>query len=272
MIARYGILCRPWRPLASTLARGAIRARLGSTDVTAAEDESNGDTAQPDPQARLNVRRILRKVPAASGSDGFLPEQVRRMMRRIPHPLIVILAQDTRDPLHSGLPSGLLVSSFNTITLAPVPYVSFNLKVPSSTYKEIQKSGGFIASAISNPQIARDFLLDKESAEYRTALRENVVSYRSILKTGRGGIWWMKCSFMEKKSVEVGDHVVVIGKVINAKFYKGSQNQALIYSEGKYKIAGEGVDAIASTQRQEDEEFEKALEKRNLLSEARSGK
>ncbi|KAL8656496.1 MAG: hypothetical protein Q9210_000211 [Variospora velana] len=262
MIARYGIL-RPWRPLVSTLSRGAIRARFGSTDITA-EDDSNGDTAQPDPQSPLDVRRILRKVPAASGSDGFLPEQVRRMMRRIPHPLIVILAQDTRDPLHSGLPSGLLVSSFNTITLTPVPYVSFNLKVPSSTYKEIQNSGGFVASAISSPRIARDFLLNKESAEYRTALRNNVVSYRSILKAGKGGIWWMKCSFMEKKSVEVGDHVVVIGKVINAKFYNRSQDQALIYSEGKYRIAGEGVDALASTQRQEDEEFEKALEKRKV--------
>ncbi|KAI4206418.1 MAG: hypothetical protein LQ348_000978 [Seirophora lacunosa] len=249
MNARHGIL-RPWRPLASFTSPRTIQTRFRSTDVTA-KYNGNGGTAPSHPQPTLDVPRTPKtaETVAAAATDGLLSEQVRRMMRRVPHPLIVILAQGTQNPHHSGLPSGLLVSSFNTITLTPAPYVSFNLKVPSSTYQSIQTSGGFVASAISNPHTARDFFLRKESVEYRTALRENVVDDgRSILRDGKGGIWWMECSFMDKESVEVGDHVVVIGKVMRAGLYRESRDQVLIYSEGKYRVAGEGVDVTTSPQ------------------------
>lgn len=182
------------------------------------------------------------------------------MMRLVPHPLTIILARETESPL----PSGLVVSSFNTITLDPTPYVSFNLKLPSSTYTKIQKSGIFGASAFSNPDIAKDFLLDKESAAYRTALRKNVPEGETRLRTGKGGIWWMGCQFMEKESVQVGDHLVVIAKVLNAEYYdefygpmENVRGSPLIYLEGRYRTAGEPVDHVPSAHHLEDERFER---------------
>ncbi|KAL8708200.1 MAG: hypothetical protein Q9220_006870 [cf. Caloplaca sp. 1 TL-2023] len=162
-------------------------------------------------------------------------------MREIPHPLTIITAQSAK----SAQPAGLLVSSFNTITLQPIPYVSFNLRLPSSTYDEIKQSNTFTASAITSVQLAKDFLLDKKDARYADALRRNVENNRGgRLKVGRGGLWWMKCQWAEEKSVVVGDHVVVVGRVVEGDHYGDFDDPRkvtalpLIYSKGRYRNAG----------------------------------
>ncbi|KAI4190327.1 MAG: hypothetical protein L6R41_000853 [Letrouitia leprolyta] len=189
-----------------------------------------------------DVETQASKIPE---KDLPLSEQVRAMMRRIPHPLTVITAQSA----HSPLPSGLLVSSFSTITLSPSPYVSFNLKLPSSTYSEIQQSRTFVASAISKVELAKDFLLDKKDPRFLVALDRNVRNGENKLQDGRGGISWMKCQYMERESVKVADHVVVIGKVTETGFYSDKTKSAekadyppLIYSESKYRFAGEPIE------------------------------
>ncbi|KAL8761628.1 MAG: hypothetical protein Q9184_002275 [Pyrenodesmia sp. 2 TL-2023] len=256
MSARHGIF-RAWRPLRLPFFGRRTTQNLFSTRKVYNDD--NVDQTSP-PSTLKTQKGGTPETPAPAKSTRASPWQIRGMMRLVPHPLTIILAQDTE----SALPSGLLVSSFNTITLDPVPYVSFNLKLPSATYTKIQKSGVFGASAFSNPDIAKDFLLDKDSAAYRTALRKNVREGKTMLKTGKGGIWWMGCQFMEKESLQVGDHLVVIAKVVGAEyyneFYKPRENvqaSALIYLDGRYRTAGEPVDHFPSPQRLEDERFER---------------
>ncbi|KAL8999493.1 MAG: hypothetical protein Q9169_001698 [Polycauliona sp. 2 TL-2023] len=173
-------------------------------------------------------------------------EDVRSLMRQIPHPLTVILAQD---PTTASPPAGLLVSSFNTVTLYPTPYVSFNLKLPSSTYDAIKASRTFTASAVADVQLAKDFLLDKRAEGYVETMRSNVDDQHSgLLKPGRGAIWWMKCRWAEQKSQPVGDHVIVVAEVLGAAYYTSSvegkaraSDKPLIYSEGKYRNAGQSI-------------------------------
>ncbi|KAL8717682.1 MAG: hypothetical protein Q9225_005090, partial [Loekoesia sp. 1 TL-2023] len=109
----------------------------------------------------------------------------------------------------------------------------------------------FVASAISSVQLARDFLLDKKDRRYAVALEGNTGNDgESKLARGKGGIWWMRCRYMERESVKVADHVVVIGKVTETGFYGDdpavvemvSNPRPLIYSEGRYRVAGEQVD------------------------------
>ncbi|KAL8946409.1 MAG: hypothetical protein Q9222_007194 [Ikaeria aurantiellina] len=162
-------------------------------------------------------------------------------MGEIPHPLTIITAQSAK----STQPAGLLVSSFNTITLQPNPYVSFNLRLPSSTYDEIKQSNTFTASAITSVQLAKDFLLDKKDVRYAHALESNVEGNQdSKLRAGRGGLWWMKCRWAEEKSVVVGDHIVMIGNVVEGDYYGDLDDSGkmtappLIYSKGRYRNAG----------------------------------
>lgn len=233
MISRH-VIFRALRPLPPNPAGVTTQRRLLNSTRNGTSHEYGKSFSQ-----NVNI-----KVPEIPEMEPSLPEQVRAMMRRIPHPLTIITARSA----HSTLPSGLLVSSFNTITLSPSPYVSFNLKLPSSTYSEIQQSQTFVASAISRAELAEDFLRDKKDPGFSAALNRNVHNGETRLQSGRGGIWWMRCQVMERESVKVADHIVVIGKVIETGFYsnntKGTENmknQPLIYSEGEYRVAGEAI-------------------------------
>ncbi|KAI4159325.1 MAG: hypothetical protein LQ342_006648 [Letrouitia transgressa] len=174
-----------------------------------------------------------------------LTNSVRTLMRQVPHPLTVVIAQHPHQPT----PSGLLVSSFNTVTLAPTPYVSFNLKLPSSTFAAIEASGRFTASAINSAQLARAFLNNGTapagSCAAATGVVQNVQN-GTLVKRGRGGVWWMHCVWTREKSTQVGDHLVIIGKVVQAGSYGASESQAgdqrMVYLDGKYQYVGQIVD------------------------------
>ncbi|KAL8966877.1 MAG: hypothetical protein Q9183_003172 [Haloplaca sp. 2 TL-2023] len=186
------------------------------------------------------------RLPEIPAEHDTLQDKVRGLMRTLPHPLTIIAAQSKK----SHHASGLLVSSFNTITLDPTPHVSFNLKLPSSTYDEMRKDGIFTASAIKDVDIAQDFLRDKQQdPEYEAALIRNVSrNAHGRLAQQKGGLWWMRCRMLGDKCVRVGDHVVVVGEVVDAQRYPDRnvegkvRGEALIYCKGKYRYAGPTIE------------------------------
>ena len=115
--------------------------------------------------------------------------------------------------------SGCLVSSFNTVTLTPKPYVSFNIRLPSFTYSTIQASNGFTASGLKDARVAdgfvnRKFKWNDPHGPYGGSFLHGSVEADGRLKKGKGGTWWMRCRLLGEKCVEVGDHVVVVAKVL----------------------------------------------------------
>lgn len=163
-------------------------------------------------------------------------------MRDVPHPLTVITANAP-----DGRLTGLLVSSFSTVTIHPDPHVSFNIKLPSSTYEEIARTGRFSSTIIWSVQTARSFLRRKD--------RPSVLSSEAVSggqnHTGLldGSIFTLECKWLEKKSVQVGDHVIMVGRV--TEYTKGPTSEAsrgpLMYRDGRYVNA-------SSLKPQEDEE------------------
>lgn len=144
-------------------------------------------------------------------------------MRLVPHHLTAIVSIDPSSPL----PSGLLVSSFNTVTLSPIPMVSFNIKLPSSTYTAIRASRSFTASAINSAPTAR-MLVDGRP--------DHVVATSGRLKMGAGGVWWMRCTWVPEKSMEVGDHMIVVGEVMETgKYGEGGEGRVVVYLNGGYR-------------------------------------
>ena len=161
-------------------------------------------------------------------------------MRGVPHALTIIISSRPSDPGDPNSPegeqSGLLVSSFNTVTLSPKPFVSFNIKVPSRTYNAIQASGKFTASGIGNPRTASSFVNGSDPGW------KGMVGTDGKLKPGMGGLWWMRCSWTRQNSVQIGDHVIVVGIVQEARRYGDSasaEDRSLVYAGGKYWRLGE---------------------------------
>ena len=164
-------------------------------------------------------------------------------MRSTAHPVTVVIAkeklQSSADDQSLHMYRGLLVSSFNTVTLRPKPYVSFNLRLPSSTYDAICQSRTFTASGITNAVVADSFVKARDNGK----AWEQFLGKNGRLKEGLGGTWWMRCAWEQERSVQVEDHVVIIAEVISAGTYTDWNGQpGLIYAEGKYRWVGHAVD------------------------------
>lgn len=48
----------------------------------------------------------------------------------------------------------------------------------------------------------------------------------------------MRCQLVEGKCVEIGDHVVVVGEVLEAKGFKSEGSVGLVYAQGSYRFVG----------------------------------
>ena len=191
---------------------------------------------------------IIQRKRSANSSSAKKPKQtkthsndlssrMRRLMRPVPHPLAVITSfQPGQSPTDQPQPHGLLVSTFNTVTLAHPPRVSFNIRLPSSTWDAIQASKHFKACSIDNPHIAKHFTQTQSKGP---AWWKGVIGKDGILRDWIAGSWWMECRLASGPSVEVGDHMIVVGEVLKAGNYGDWENrrvweEPLLYANGAY--------------------------------------
>ncbi|PGH09075.1 hypothetical protein GX51_00828 [Blastomyces parvus] len=113
------------------------------------------DTPEP-PETTIPTQR-----EATSPSETQLGDQVRLLMRRVPHPVAIITSTDPKAPTAQTAFRGMTVSSFNTVTLYPETIVSFNVKLPSETFNAIDTSSRFLVHLLAptdaTARLARDF-------------------------------------------------------------------------------------------------------------------
>ena len=163
-------------------------------------------------------------------------------MRNVPHPLAVIASSPTPDPSSTSdqTPEAMLVSSFNSVTASPIPYISFNVKMPSSTMAAIHSSKRFTASVINSSHTADVFaqVIKKDKIAWGEFVQAD-----GKLRPGHGGVAWMKCEYTGDTSV--GDHRIIIGKVLETEIYPDIDREAaaMVRWHGSYVNAGRG-DAV----------------------------
>ena len=158
-------------------------------------------------------------------------------MRRVPHPLMVITTTTNK-----GDSAGLLVSSFNTVTLRPKPLVSFNIRLPSSTYDAISSSGSFTATAIWSTETADAYIkrMHAGSLQYQ-GLDSQSQGPASVLS---GGLFKFDCEWLREKSTEVGDHVIMVGRVLRHQSgpAMNESKSPLVYVNGRYQSTSPAAD------------------------------
>ncbi|OCT48727.1 putative oxidoreductase [Cladophialophora carrionii] len=193
---------------------------------------------------------------ATSLSDG-----VRKIMRHVPHPVAVITSTDT-SVSPEGAPTawrGATVSSFNTVTLRPKPIVSFNITKHSSTYSAIKSSGLFnvhlLNCSSSSSSIAGRFSRGNASSPFHdedgslaawaeeqhmnapapSHLGPQIGRKSPVIKTPLQAV--LRCTHISHKAVEIGDHVVILGEVVEKHDELHHLEEAsvwLYYVNGKY--------------------------------------
>jgi flavin reductase (DIM6/NTAB) family NADH-FMN oxidoreductase RutF len=207
-------------------------------------------------------------------------------MRVVPHPVTLITASLT-SPLTSSRHTppehtfrGATVSSFNSVALHPVPLISLNMKLPSSTYDAMATSGTFLAHILAantaGARIAGSFAkpggaidafaglalgVDGRKAEC-TVLTGPATGGAPMLGGTEGVLKVLRCRLCQGKEVRVGDHVVLIAEVVGVlsgsseggngsgfnymKAGKGSQEalHGLVYMDGAYRRVEIGGDLM----------------------------
>ncbi|EAW24864.1 flavin reductase family protein [Aspergillus fischeri NRRL 181] len=190
------------------------------------------------------------KKPASARPALSLTDQVRLLMRRVPYPVAIITATDPQGPIEKAF-RGMTVSSFNTVTLHPLPVISFNVRRPSETLTALQSSGRFLVHLLAptpaTAALARDFsrgnhnlaLLsgkgDFEFAQHVSAdgsvtrplpiLRRRAISQTNTEESVEDFPFVFECQ-LNPQCVEVYDHTIIVGTVVQPLFRHLPESEA----------------------------------------------
>ena len=185
----------------------------------------------------------------SQSEEETLSTHLRLTMRLVPHPITLITSCQ---PPHPEIPPGehsppeshfrgATVSSFNTVTLAPTPLISLNIRLPSSTFTAMQASSTFLAHVLAansrGARIADAFARGDASAAFAklvgggdnqsddsdpTSTKQDEVQVFTGRATGGaplvaspGVIQVLRCRPLPGKEVQVGDHVVLVAEVLS---------------------------------------------------------
>ncbi|KAH7152870.1 flavin reductase like domain-containing protein [Dactylonectria macrodidyma] len=183
------------------------------------------------------------KPPTAHPTTSApLPEQLRSIMRLLPHSVVVCTATQ---PGPDGGPRAMTMSSFTSLTLSPTPLITFNVATPSRTLDAVRASGTFaihvLAGDAAGAAVAAHFTRGNVGGHALEGL-DGVTLVDGVLR-GEGVLFALRCRVLEDATggglVRVRDHVIVVGEVEAMVPVAGEKGFGLVYADRRYRRVGE---------------------------------
>lgn len=208
-------------------------------------------------------------------SDQGTSDAFRQAMRYLPHSVAVVttLAESPSlkpspfvDPSTDNVEllspyfqdfCGATISSLQSVTLGPPTMISFNLKMPSRTLSGLLHNKQFgIHLLLGNDQgreVADAFIRQPHHEAFRTlsqngrwvglglspCQRVEDLEKRVPLIRGSGVFSFLKCEVLADRSIQVGDHMVIIAKVASIGLTDATtfttKRSTLAYVHGDYR-------------------------------------
>lgn len=165
-------------------------------------------------------------------------------MRQMAHPVVVITtsappAEDSppasteppTEPTSTTTPfpnlRAMTVSSFTTVTLSPDPIISFNVKVPSRTFSALTSRQVFriliLSGNAAGARVADAFTKGSPEAGFQALTDQGMhVAFQDKKPwaptiRGPGILMALDCELLPAKCIDVGDHAVVLAKVVRIR-------------------------------------------------------
>ncbi|KAG6012154.1 hypothetical protein E4U43_007912 [Claviceps pusilla] len=184
------------------------------------------------------------KAPTSDpDAEANLSEQLRSVFRLLTNPIVVCTAT------HEGVPRAMTMSSFTSLTLWPMPLVSFNIATPSRTLDAIMASREFnihvLAGDASGAAVADHFTRGNTDGVFDTMKGATYsVGERGSapLIRGRGVLRALRCRLLRDEKtdglVRVRDHVIVVGEVVEMIPVTKVKEFGLAYADRRYRQVG----------------------------------
>ena len=129
----------------------------------------------------------------------------------------------------------MLAASFTPVSLHPDPYVSFNIKLPSRTYEQMARKGKFMVLAPGDATLCAAFAAPGP----KHTLIQEILSPKGAAPSRKRVLWWARCQLLQDKSITVGDHMIVVGKVTQVQKPRFSKKlNIIVYAEREYHTIG----------------------------------
>ncbi|KAF3760162.1 hypothetical protein M406DRAFT_233843, partial [Cryphonectria parasitica EP155] len=201
-------------------------------------------------------------------ATATLSEQLRAVMRLLPHPVVVCTAAAAASSSTSSGPRGMTMSSFTSLSLHPTPLVTFNMARPSRTLDAVAESRRFnihvLSGDVEGARVADWFRRGNASdlgvfeAERmregcgcevlsRGGEEQGEGSEEAPLLGGKGVLYALQCRLLDDEPhrglVGVRDHVVVLAEVVDIVegIGRGAEEEevfGLAYADRRYRQIG----------------------------------
>ncbi|KAL7942912.1 flavin reductase like domain-containing protein [Trichoderma barbatum] len=173
-------------------------------------------------------------------SPAALSEQIRSIMRLLPHSVVVCTS------MHGDTPRAMTMSSFTSLTLSPTPLISFNIATPSRTLDAIIESRHFNIHIMSGDelgvQVADRFTRGNTDDVFNGLEYDTNKTDESPLLRGEGIMYALRCRLLPDEPtrglMKVRDHVIVVGEVVEMMPGSCANKFGLSYADRKYRQVG----------------------------------
>lgn len=163
--------------------------------------------------------------PARLGSAPIDGQRFRQVLGNYPTGVTIVTAQ------HDGVPVGMTVGSFTSVSLDP-PLVAFFPKTTSSTFPSIRQAGSFCVNVLASDQgAACSSFVQSGHDRFADVAWRAAPSGSPILD---GVVAWIDCDV--ESIVELGDHLMAVGHV--RALDVASESSPLLFFRGGYGTFG----------------------------------
>lgn len=227
--------------------------------------------ARNEPDEQIMAKEGRRLAKTQHEAERPLARFLRNAIRPLSHPVVVVTTSakrqmqiaDTSDKSKDRLryARGVTVSSFSSVCLHPQPFITFNLKLPSRTWDALQISRRLcvhiLAASEEAAAIAHIFTLpyDRPEEPFQRLVAMGVeVDVRSssrgpiINSSSRAVTAVVQAELSPTKCMEVGDHVMVVAKVIAVHKHENcsdeSERATLGYAQRGYRALGPAISPL----------------------------
>ncbi|KFA76669.1 hypothetical protein S40288_04410 [Stachybotrys chartarum IBT 40288] len=222
----------------STVRMGAGRGRTVPAAALRLRNARTGSfTGSSFPQPRHSSTSTSPTLP--------LPDQIRSLMRLLPHSVVVCTA------MHNNTPRAMTMSSFTSLTLQPTPLVSFNVASPSRTLDAIAGARAFnihvMAGDARGARLADRFTKGNAGAALFDGLEWVMTTCEGeggapVLRE-EGVLRVLRCKVLDEADgsglVRVRDHVIVVGEVVEVLDGRDEGGGfGLAYADRRYRQVG----------------------------------
>lgn len=157
-------------------------------------------------------------------SNTIDPALFRSTVGRYASGITIITGHDDQGPV------GFTCQSFYSVSVDP-PLVSFSVMKTSSTYPRIRETGTFAVNILSRGQEAVSDQFARSGTDKWARLPVRSTDQGNPLLEGT--LAWLDCQIWAE--YDAGDHIIVIGRVMELGTTDGHHPAPLMYFEGKYR-------------------------------------